>query len=144
MLSLPLVQKVSYGVLGTGVVLFLWQHVARTQGWTVKPSIGFQKFADGSVWAWEKTGRLAAYVSSYLTYLNFGEMANSLQELALPVGEVLQSPLAFFKGYAGLAMQYKYPVLVGFGSMGIMGVLAFLGHRYGWVASLVGLYHRMF
>ncbi|QKF93611.1 hypothetical protein QKU48_gp0153 [Fadolivirus algeromassiliense] len=124
-----------YAKVGTAgcFFLFMWEHVARTKGSNVKPSVGIAWTADKLKVGFYQIGVGFSKLSSFLTYIKLGDLYQTAQDLFKPTIELFGSPLQSLKGYWDTALTYSYPVTVTLGSATLVGVFAYLwfivGHR---------------
>jgi hypothetical protein len=113
------------------VTSFAWEHIARTYGSQVKPSVGINFIAESAKTIFYKIGVFLSRLSSFLTYIKLGDLFQTAQDLFKPTFELLASPLETIKGYWETALTYKYPVTVTIGSITLVGILLCLWYYFG-------------
>lgn len=114
----------------TFMILFLWEHVARTHSSNMKPSVGITFVADYAKLLFHMIGSQFSRLSSFLTYIKLDELYITAYDLIKPSFELLWSPLQAVKGYWDIAMTYKYPGSIALGSIVLCVSCMYLGHRY--------------
>lgn len=110
--------------------LFVIEHTAKKFNFNIKPSILIKYAADNSILIWQKIGIFFANISSFYTFIKFGELYETLLDLLIPIIHLLISPLNFINGYLAVAIKYKYPALIGLGSLTLLGILNYLYWKY--------------
>lgn len=112
------------------VILFGWEHVAKKQKTNFKPSVGIEKSAIFFKKLWARVGLYTAKLSSFYTYINLGELYETASDLAKPTKSLVASPLEAFKSYAKAAEEYKYPIMIGAGTLTVTSFVAYLIYAF--------------
>jgi hypothetical protein len=107
-------------VVVIGIVL--WEHFGRIFNFW-KPSIPLTFLADQFTKTWKWSGAWAAKLSSYLIHLKLDELWPSVKALAKPCLELAFSWRYFIESYVKVAATYSMPVMVGIGSILVLGVV---------------------
>lgn len=115
---------------------FLWEYVAKKNELVVKLSVALSYIARFAIDSWFATGRLAAKISSFYTYINFGELMETFHDLFKPMIDICTSPFHFVRGYISVAQIYNHPYLIGFGSVTMISFVAWLIYKMGWNLTL--------
>lgn len=110
-----------------GVTLFAWEHIARTRRSNLKPSVGFNWVVPKVRGFFYKIGSGLSYMSSFLTYIQLGELGQTAHDLFLPVVQIFGSPFEVLRGYWDTAEKYKYPIIIVLGSLVLVA-----GGWFGW------------
>jgi hypothetical protein len=112
-------------------LLFCLEHYCRTHNYENKPSTYIWKVTNFSDYCWEQIGRFIAYISSFYTYLpELKGLLITLQELWDPIYELVKSPMHVVYGYCEVAVEYKYPILITFGSITLFILVCYIVWRY--------------
>lgn len=93
---------------------------------TVRPSCVINYTSNRLINFFHDLGYLWAMISSFLTFLNFSDMYESLCILLESLLKLLTSPVYFFDGYYEYLKDNLYPILIISGSFAIMISLYFL------------------
>jgi hypothetical protein len=116
---------------------FLFEHIARKNGSNIKPSTVISFLADKSFLFWNKLGYYCAKLSSFYTYIDIKEIYQTLDDLFGPTVKLIISPYQFIKGYVDTALSYKYPILIGIGSITVVSILTLCGYNFYYGRSLL-------
>lgn len=113
-----------------------WEHIARKNESTFKPSTAMWKVVPIAEDVWYWCGVQAARISSFLTFLKdllhnvwtwikdfFSGFWITVSDLFTPIFKFLFSWTYFFEGYAEKAREYAYPALIGVGSIVLIFIL---------------------
>lgn len=123
-------------VLGSCVVLiFTWQHMARTRGWKYRPSEIILS-ADAKVrWCFGKIGEFIARASN-AALPDLGELGKTAEDLVEPTFRLLSAPLQIVIGYWEAASRLSTrPWLIGFSSLTLIAAIL--------VARAMGLHNKI-
>lgn len=103
-----------FQVGGFFVTLLLWQHFGRMHGWQVRPSQMLNRVAGYAETFYRYIGHVLVWLASFYHYLYFyaKELAMSLQELLLPIFQILSSPAYVVWGLLESAATYTKPELI--------------------------------
>ncbi len=107
------------------IVTIFWEHVASINKFSFKPSVIIGFIADKAIVMWEFIGRIFGHLSSFITYLKFEELYKSVHTLGKEIWRLLASPLYGIREYFNVAYEYRWPVLIGIGSLLILGAVAY-------------------
>jgi hypothetical protein len=136
-----------------------WEHFARKNNSTFKPSTGFWKAAAFAHDAWYTVGEYSAKISSFIYYLRdwlhdlwviikdfFSEFVKTASDYFKPLVELCFSWKYAFEGYFETALTYTYPTLVGLGTVLLLFFVAtlvtFVLARYQIIDPSYSIYHR--
>ena len=119
--------KIFKGKMNTKIIIavaflfvFSWEHFAKVNESQVKPSVYITYVASNVKYVFELLGRFVAKISSFLTYIRFEEMLETLKELLKSMIELITSPVYFLKGYYYTIIEYRYPILIWIGSITLL------------------------
>ena len=115
--------------VATPTVLFLWEHIARQRKSNIRPSVGLTKVANfASNWFY-KLGRLLARISSFYTLIELKELQQTAHDLLEPAVRLIASPAQTLFGYCNYAFMRRYPMVILWGSVTLLGLIV-AGYRY--------------
>lgn len=121
------------------VLIFLVEHVGRLNGLIYRPSYFLTFVATWCQDFYHYCGKIFALISSFYDWLNFKEIYHSLQDLLIPIWNVITSPFYLLKGYGETMHTYRFPILIALGSLTIVVILLWLFKNYApW--SLINTY----
>lgn len=107
--------KLLFGLL---VSILTWEHVARTNGSALKPSVFFNFLATHLNTFFQRAGEYFAILSSYLTYIDLKDLKQTLVDVFKPLFDICVSPFYFIYGYMVMARSYVSDTyLIYFGSV---------------------------
>jgi hypothetical protein len=113
---------VAFCLVMSFVVLFITEHIGRKAKTIFRPSVGLSYCADQAWWFWELCGNIFAKICSFYTYIDVTEIIETFIDLFTPMAKLVTSPLRFAYGYFNTADTYKYPFLIGLGTVTLMGI----------------------
>lgn len=133
--------KIIKFVLLTGLLMFMWEHVARQNNIETKPSIFLERLAEVAKDTFTFVGKLWAMISSFYTWIDLTEVYQTLDDLTKPLLKLGVSPFFMIRGYFDVMYKYKNPIMIGCGSLTLflVGLLAYgkwMGNNYYY--SLIG------
>lgn len=116
---------------GLSVVLFAWEHYARTNKKEMKPSVAFTWCAKTSKSIFNWVGTWLAKLSSFYTWINLTEIALTAVDFFKPIWSLLWSPLQVLKGYGTIAATYANKTsLIWLGSITLLTVISYVWYYY--------------
>ena len=138
----------------------IWEHIAKKNESTFKPSTGFSKIVPISQDIWYWCGKQLARISSFLTFIKdllydiwiviknfFSGFLESVGDFFSPILEFLFSWTYLFKGYYETAKTYAYPVLIGAGTLLIafiiVCIVTFLLTKYEYINASYSMVHKI-
>lgn len=120
--------RISAGLL---IVAIVWQHVANINQWHYKPSQSLNSAACWLQRQWRLVGEWFAWASSFIEYLHFRELFQSIGEVVAPIGRMVMSITFVVDGYYAYIMRHHYTAAVVAGSLILIGLALLLAARYG-------------
>lgn len=117
-----------YGVCLAFLALFTTEHITKQHYPTLRPSILIEFIGDHLNDLFTKIGNFLAYLSSFYTYIKLGDLYDTLVNLIDPIMNLIASPLAIIKGYFEASLEYRYPFMIGLGTMTLIG-LCYLAYK---------------
>ena len=109
--------------------VFLWEYIQIDTASNVKPSYFLNVIADWAIYLFKQCGVFAAWVSSYLTYIKFEKIKQTIVNIILPLWHLTTSFTWFVKGYVDTALSYGFNVTL-VGSILIILIVLFLACYY--------------
>lgn len=101
-------------------VIFIWEHVARKNSVSFRPSSIINYIADQFVAVFYWIGNKFAWLSSFYDWIEFGELIHTAQVLWRAVWLLVTTPLELIKGYYDYLKTLSYPAL------GVLGTVTLL------------------
>jgi hypothetical protein len=109
------------------LILFTWEHIGSQNNIAFRPSPFLNMISKYSQNFFHDVGVYAAVVSSWLyTWIEPEKLMKTFRDLAEPLFKIAVSGVHVLYGYAEKMHQYKYPLLVLFGTMTILGLVLYL------------------
>ena len=108
--------QLPYTLIPIFITTVIWEHIGKRYIWTVRPSVALIKVVAQSQKFWEWIGVWFGIISSYLTYIELGDLWRSVYDIVNPMIELIASPAWFFKGYLSIMIEFTYPYLIPLGS----------------------------
>jgi hypothetical protein len=106
-----------YAFIVTILGVFLGEHFGRLYDFTYRPSFYLWLIANKAQYFWELGGRVFAIVSSFIHRLELEEMFLTVRIIGEPIFRIVSSPIYFLKAYSKEMETYKFPILIGLGSI---------------------------
>lgn len=117
------------------------EHICKKGEIEYRPSFFLNKAAEQSQLIFETLGNYVAYLSSFITLIDFSEIIkkikdfcgvylNTIWELFHPLIKIFGSFLYYFKGYDDVMKQYKNYFLIPIGSLVILIVIIYFTKKY--------------
>ena len=107
------------------VLGFAWEHIARINRLSTRPSVALTRLAHWCTSLFEWCGRGLAHLSSFYEYiyeyLRLEEIGKTLYALLVPLWRTLTSPFWMVKGYVETMNLYDHPYLISLGSATLLG-----------------------
>lgn len=100
--------------------VFLWEHIARKNSVSFRPSCILNFVADQFVAVFYWIGNKFAWLSSFYDWIEFGELIQTAKILWRAVWLLVTTPFELCKGYYDYLKTLSYPVL------GVLGTLTLL------------------
>ena len=116
-------KNVVISVLVVSTLIFFWEYTAVRQEYEISPSLVFNKTAHGCQWFFQKVGTSAAWVSSFLTMIDFEDVVKTFKRLLMPLWDICTSFLYLVEGYVMTMNVYDHPYLVTLGSLVLVTVI---------------------
>lgn len=110
--------------------LFIWEHTARIHGSDNRPSVALNAVAVTSVSLFYWVGAQFAWISSFLNWIDLGEIQETALILWQACWHLIISPTEALKGYYFYMISLKYSYAVILGSFLLVGAPIFA--LYGW------------
>lgn len=114
------------GAIACAFTMFVWEYVCLRKNTVYKPSVimsfGVRWCRKGFEWI----GWCLALVSSFYTLVDFEDLLLTARNLVRPIWQLACSPVWVAIGYVQRAELYKYPYLVSFGSITLIGLVIYL------------------
>ncbi len=118
-------------------LIFTWQHVARKQKWTWKPSYILDLITNQLVKVWNFLGKVCVWISSFYTWIDPSDLLATLNELFTSVYHFLFSWKAFIESYVSNMNLYDHPYLVSCGTATLVALLSYIvWFNYAWFHGL--------
>ena len=113
------------------LAIIIGEHISRLQNLPIRLSTLLISTATFMREVFETTGRLFAYISSYLTEIDLIELAHTLCDLIKPIIEIIGSPYYFLSGYMEQAERYVDKVwMVYVGSVLLIATVSYFSYKY--------------
>lgn len=106
-----------YAFIVTILGVFLGEHFGRLYDFTYRPTFYLWLIANKAQDYWEIVGRVFAIVSSFIHRLELEEMFLTIRIIGEPLFRIISSPIYFLKAYSKEMETYKFPILIGVGSI---------------------------
>ncbi len=106
-----------YAFIVTILGVFFGEHFGRLYDFTYRPSFYLWLIANKAQYFWELGGRVFAIVSSFIHRLEIEEMLLTIRLIGEPIFRIVSSPIYFLKAYSAEMETYKFPILIGVGSI---------------------------
>lgn len=114
------------------VGIFLWEHVGRQKDYTQRPSIYLTWIAEKAQNLFEHIGRYFAWISSFLTKIDLGDILKTIHDLLKPIFDLIVSPFYFMIGYLDMASEYLSKSWLIYIGSAILFVLVWYGLYFGY------------
>jgi hypothetical protein len=109
-------------------IAVVYEHIARLNGlWRF--AVFLTWLAERTMDFWYACGRMWSKLSSFLNYIDFEEMMQTLDSLFRPLWHIFVSPYEFVLGYWETAKEYAHPTWVFWGSIVLLVVAYGLWYR---------------
>lgn len=122
--------------------VFIWEHVARKNSVTFRPSSIINYITDQFVAVFYWIGNKFAWLSSFYDWIEFGELIRTAHILWRSVWLLVTTPLELCKGYYDQLKTLSYPVLGVFGTLTlvilpllILGPPSFVYQLWNWILT---------
>ncbi len=113
------------------VTVIACEHLGRLYRWPIRLSSLLGPAATFLRHTFETGGKLFAWVSSFLTYLDLKDLGQTIYELAKPCYDIVVSPYYFFYGYVSQALTYLNKTwMIYIGSALLLGLAVYGLYRY--------------
>lgn len=104
-------------------ISLIWEFIAKNNNSNFKPSYFIDFFAGISNDMFKLCGEKFAMMSSFLTYIKFGDLWEVINDLCTPIFSLLSSPYQFIKGYL---CYYTNPYIIMIGSAILVGAIMYI------------------
>lgn len=124
-------QRVSLIAAAFTVTVIACEHLGRLYQWPIRLSSLLGPAATFLRHTFEAGGKLFAWVSSFLTYIDLKDLGQTIYELAKPCYDIVVSPYYFFHGYVTQALTYlNKTYMIYIGSALLIGLTVYGLYKY--------------
>ena len=128
----------------TFLIMYIIEYICFKTGVEIKPSAVFKFIYHYLKEFFQNMGKFCAWISSFLTFIEFEELVQVAKDLFEPIFDILLSWIYFFKGYIDKAMLYvNKNVLVYIGSIILIGIIYGLICYFGFEDNLIMWMNRI-
>lgn len=116
--------------IGVPVGLFVWEHIAITNGLKIRPTLAINQVTRACRAMWRFAGMGFAYLGSYYKYLHMEELGVTIMSFAKSFRDLITSGGYFWKGFTSVAKYYNHPGALASCSVLTLVIGAFLFQRF--------------